>query len=129
MAFALPGMTNFRPSCTVIATNALAYALSCTVLSTCPAVISTCPRCHLERSERSHAAIIRPKEGILGNTRFLASLRNDSGGCISAFALSGTTRFLAALEMTGGASEMTENHSKTSMEHESNETPITISTN
>ncbi|MGB5231559.1 MAG: hypothetical protein WBN83_08575, partial [Desulfoprunum sp.] len=44
-----------------------------------PAVIPTCPRCHLDRRERSHAAIIRPKKGILGNTRFLAALRNDRG--------------------------------------------------
>ena len=51
------------------------------------------PPCHLERSERSHAAIIRSEKSILGTTRLLASLRNDSGGCISANALSGTTNF------------------------------------
>jgi len=33
--------------------------------------------------------------------RFLASLRHDSRGVITAFALSGTTRFLASLSMTG----------------------------
>jgi len=32
--------------------------------------------------------------------RFLASLRNDRGGGIMAFALSGMTKFLAALGMT-----------------------------
>ena len=59
--------------------------------------IATLPRCHLDQRERSHAAIIRPKKGSLGNTRFfLASLRNDSGGGIMAFALPGTTRFLAS---------------------------------
>jgi len=63
--------------------------------------IATFPRCHLDQRERSHAAIIRPKKGILGDTRFLASLRNDSGGGIMAFALPGTTRFLASLDMTG----------------------------
>ena len=45
-----------------------------------PAAIPTYPRCHLDRRERSHAVIIRPKKGILGITRFLASLRNDRGG-------------------------------------------------
>ena len=50
---------------------ALVFTFSCSV-------ISTCPRCHLDQRERSHEAIIRPKEGILGNKRFLASL--DSGG-------------------------------------------------
>ena len=36
--------------------------------------------CHLDRRERSHAAIIRSGQGILGSMRFLASLRNDSRG-------------------------------------------------
>jgi len=69
MAFALPGTTS-----TVASTN---------------------PRCHLDRRERSHAVIIRSEKSIFGNTRFLASLRNDSGGGISSSALPGTTRFLA----------------------------------
>ena len=54
-------------------------------------VIATTPRCHLDRRERSHAAIIRLTKGIPGNTRFLAPLRNDSGGGITPFALTGTT--------------------------------------
>jgi hypothetical protein len=91
---ALPGMTSFRPSCTILATflhyhrglPAPSPRLSCTVLS-------TYPRCHLDQRERSHAAIIRLKEGILGNTRFLASLRNDRGGGISTIALPGMTSF------------------------------------
>ena len=58
------------------------------------------PPCHLERSERSHAAIIRSEKSILGTTRLLASLRNDSGGCISANALSGTTNFRIRLSCT-----------------------------
>ena len=62
-----------------------------------PTVISNCPRCHLDRRERSHTAIIRPKKGILGNTRFLASLRNDRGGGISAFALPGNNGILTSL--------------------------------
>jgi len=37
-----------------------------------------------------------------GKMRFLASLRNDSGGGGMALALSGTVRFLAALGMTAG---------------------------
>jgi hypothetical protein len=57
--------------------------------------MSTFPRCHLDQRERSQAAIIRPKKGILDTTRFLASLRNDRGGVISSFALPGTARFLA----------------------------------
>ena len=65
-----------------------------------PTVITTFPCCHLDQRERSHAAIIRPKKGILGDTRFLASLRNDSGGGIMTFALPGTMRFLASLEIT-----------------------------
>jgi len=59
-------------------------------------VISTFPRCHLDRRERSHAAIIRSGKGILGNMRFLASLRNDSEDVIKSFALPGKTRFLAS---------------------------------
>ena len=67
--------------------------------------IATFPRCHLDQRERSHAAIIRPKKGILGNMRFLASLRNDSGGGIAPFALPGTRGFLAPLDMTGGGAK------------------------
>ena len=99
-SFALPGTTRI-----VISTCPRLSALSCSAISTCPrpfahscSAIATCPRCHLDRRERSHAVIIRPKKGILGNTRFLASLRNDSGGACNdsggvstAFALPGTT--------------------------------------
>ena len=38
----------------------------------------------------------------VGKARFLASLRNDSGGGIVALALTGTARFLASLGMTAG---------------------------
>jgi len=84
------------------------FGLFATVIATFFAVISTYPRCHLNlpplssrpspavistARERSHAAIIRPRKGILGVMRFLASLRNDSGAVISSFALPGTTRF------------------------------------
>ena len=48
------------------------------------------PLCHLDQRERSPAVIIRSEKGILGTTRFLASLRNDSGGSIMSFALPGT---------------------------------------
>ena len=41
--------------------------------------IATNPRCHLDRRERSHAAIIRPKKGLLSITRFLASLEMTTG--------------------------------------------------
>ena len=34
--------------------------------------IATFLRCHLDQRERSHAAIIRSKKGILDNTRFFA---------------------------------------------------------
>jgi hypothetical protein len=37
---------------------------------------------------------------LTGTSKFLAGVRNDSGGSIAAFALSGTTRFLASLETT-----------------------------
>ena len=68
-----------------------------------PAVIATCPRCHrglpppssrpspcchLDRRERSQTGL-----GIgsgKAKTRFLAPLRNDSGGIIKSFSLSGT---------------------------------------
>ena len=39
----------------------------------------------------------------VGKARFLASLRNDSGGGIVALALTGTARFLASLGMTARA--------------------------
>ena len=55
---------------------------------------------------RSHAAIIRFEKGILGITRFLASLRNDRGGGIMAFALPGTVRFLASLRNDSGGGIM-----------------------
>ena len=56
--------------------------------------------------ERSHAAIIRTWKGILGAMRFLASLRNDSGGGIIASALPGTTRFLLPVETTKSATHL-----------------------
>ena len=56
-----------------------------------PAVISTA-------RERSHAALSAlRKASSLGNTRFLASLRNDSGVGIMTFAISGTTRSFAVV--------------------------------
>jgi hypothetical protein len=42
-----------------------------------------------------------------GTTRFLASLRNDSGGVIKSFALPGTTRFLASAKNDREKKEMT----------------------
>ena len=48
------------------------------------------------RFEMTTGAASRPSP-LSGTTRFLAPLRNDSGGGISAFALSGTMRFLAPL--------------------------------
>ena len=108
---ALSGTTS-----TVIATSALANALSGTAITTnllndapsifchldfvplssrlCPSVSSTLSLCLIDlvplshrpapavisnRRERSHAAIIRLKKGILGIMRFLAPLRNDKG--------------------------------------------------
>jgi len=89
MAFALPGMTRFRPSCTVA---------------------STYPRCHLDRRERSHAALSASrKASSLGNTRFLASLEmaevarldkdeNDRFGPVAAdFSLHGGINFQGSL--------------------------------
>ena len=64
-----------------------------------PAVISN-------RRERSHAVIIRPKKGIPGVMRFLAPLRNDSGGSVMTFALPGTARFLAPLRNDSGGGIM-----------------------
>jgi len=91
MAFALPGINGIPRFAlvTFIATHPCLFALSCSALSTFPIVVATIPHCHLDRRERSHAAIIRTEKGILGNTRFLASLRNDSGGWSMAFALPG----------------------------------------
>jgi len=40
-----------------------------------PAVISTCPRCHLDRQGEIFSG-----PDLNGKTRFLAALRNDSGG-------------------------------------------------
>jgi len=57
----------------------------------------------LGRRDGGGAAVSRPWAGVVkgrspaGKTRFLASLRNDSGGGISAFALPGTPGFLASL--------------------------------
>jgi len=42
--------------------------------------LSSRPSPAVDQRERSHAAIIRPNKSILGNTRFLASRRNDCWG-------------------------------------------------
>ena len=72
------------------------------------AVISTIPRCHLDLpplSSRPAGEISnRPwRHPPQEKARFLASLRNDNGGGFTPFALPGTTRFLASLEMTESA--------------------------
>ena len=74
-----------------------------------PAVIATCPRCHrglpppssrpspcchLDRRERSQTGL--GMDSGKAKTRFLASLRNDSGGSIPTFTLSGTTSTAAS---------------------------------
>ena len=65
-----------------------------------PAVISTYPRCHLDRRERSQTRLGLGSSKT--KTRFLASLRNDSGGIIRSFTLSGTSRFLAGARNDSG---------------------------
>ncbi|WP_221270850.1 hypothetical protein, partial [Desulfoprunum benzoelyticum] len=76
------------PSASVIATNPLVHAPSASV-------ISTNPRCHLDQPPLSS----RPQGEIFfcqGTTRFLAALRNDGGGGIMDFALSGTSSTVAS---------------------------------
>ena len=85
---ALPPLSS-RPTPAVISTFPLLSSRPS------PAVIAAFPRCHLDRRERSQTGL-----GIgssKAKTRFLASLRNDSGGIIQSFALTGTMRFLTPL--------------------------------
>ena len=67
------------------------YALREKTSFLCPGVIGATYHKKQDTRERSHAVIIRSEKGILGNMRFLASLRNDNGGGFAPFALSGIT--------------------------------------